>query len=73
MLQIRFRLGLRLRARWESLQRSQTPKLDLWGPTQNVILIILTPQSKNSSREPVYRRVREVVSNSYRHSFYCCG
>jgi len=32
MHQIRFRLGLRPRPRWGSLQRPQTPELDLRGP-----------------------------------------
>ena len=32
MHQIRFWLGLRPRPRWGSLQRPQTPQLDLKGP-----------------------------------------
>ena len=32
MHQIRFRLGLRPRPRWGSLQRPQTPSC-IWGPT----------------------------------------
>jgi len=33
MYQIRFRLGLRLRPRWGSLQRSPDPLAGFWGPT----------------------------------------
>ena len=33
MHQIRFRLGLRPRPHWESLQRSQAPQLELKEPT----------------------------------------
>jgi len=33
MHQIRFRLGLRPRARWGSLQRSPIPPSWIWGPT----------------------------------------
>ena len=33
MHQIRFRLGLRPRSRWGSLQRSPRPPSWIWGPT----------------------------------------
>ena len=35
MHQIRFRLGLRPRPRWGSLQRSPRPLSWIWGPTSN--------------------------------------